>query len=213
MPDKHHLLILLLLPIWLSACAERTIPSVSPHPHLTETVAQVADTSAESVVVGVAEKMTPIQEMLACIERGESLESASLAKEMVRLQAHLELSQALDKPALDQHLSDKQAQSESRLQRFCLACLLSRDTANNTEWARARTLLSALTQDIEREEERQLVGLMMRTLNLKTQLRQHQTKLNRLHEQNNELLDKIEQLKGLERDLDVTRPLSSESAL
>lgn len=187
MSNKYYIvLVSLFCVIYLSACAERNIPQIHPEPTPgdsnipTEAVKHAQAQEQEQVP---AAQPSAALDMLGCLE-ADSLQPERVAKDIEKLQ-----SSALDERTRQNHL--------------VLACLLSRDSANDAQLAQAQALLEGLAGDLSLEE-RLLVALLKRKISLQLQVRQHQSKLSGLRAQNRELLDKIEQLKGLERDLDVT---------
>lgn len=185
MSNKYYIvLVSLFCVIYLSACAERNIPQIYPEPTPGDSnIHTEAVKHAQAQEQVPAERPSAALDILGCLE-ADSLQPERVAKDIQKLQ-----SSALAERTGQNHL--------------VLACLLSRDSANDTQLAQAQALLEALAGDLSLEE-RLLVTLLKRKISLQLQLHQHQSKLSGLRAQNRELLDKIEQLKGLERDLDVT---------
>jgi len=188
MSNKYYIVLVFLFSLfYLAACAERDIPQIHPEPTPSDSKVRT-ETIKQSEVQVPAEQPSAVLGMLGCVERAGSIQSELLAKEIAQLQADLASSVLAER---------------TRQNHLVLACLLSRDSANDAQLAQAQALLEGLAGDLSLEE-RLLVALLKRKISLQIQLRQQQSKLSDLRAQNRELLDKIEQLKGLERDLDVT---------
>lgn len=192
-------IVLLSIFLLLSACAKRTVPDSATEPGLSP---QSTESESETVnlVTEVSKKIALLETVLECMERVDSLEPSALATEIERLQSKSTLAHAIP-----------EKKSEHLIEQFSLACLLGREAASDREWDRAQAILAELSLAFEHEDERQLVRYVDRSLSLQRALRRHQSQLNRLRQQNTELLNKIEQLKGLERDLEVNNPYSGES--
>ena len=207
--NKNNIwLITIFSTLFLTACAGRTVPENDQAPILTasdkpiESAKSPGKTEVPDSAVDSG-KNTDLLEMLACTERVERLQPSLIASELRQLNAKLQVSPGPESSVV----------SEQPLQKFLLACLLSRESANDAQLARAQSLLEALLQEVSREEERHLVQLLGRTVSLQRRLHQYQAKLSGLQTLNRELLEKIEQLKGLERDLDVTNLPTQEPVL
>ena len=184
----------------LSACATRTVPDSDNPKALTLSAAQ-PELAPLTLKTEVSGKIALLETMLACMERVGSLQPSELATEIDRLQSKSTLAHALPEKENSGYL----------IERFSLACLLGREAASDGESGRAQAILEELALAFEHEDERQLIRYMERSLGLQRSLRRHQSQLNRLRQQNTELQEKIEQLKVLERDLEVNNPYSGES--
>lgn len=208
MSNKFYTLLMSVLSaLFLAACAERIIPDLEPDSQLRGNDrpidTQQTELSQDTESPPFSGTKTALLEMLSCLDRVESQALSVIANELKQVKADLQISSGLDHQTNRDHLRQK----------FFFACLLSRDPANDAQLARAHALLEALLRDELLLEERQLVQLLAHKISLQMQLRQHQHQLSVLRAHNQELLEKIEQLKGLERDLDVTNLPIPEPAL
>lgn len=208
MSSNYHASILLLAVFMLTGCINPTIsdnPALSDNPSPLETDAHT-EQPPQKLMQQVSEsskKIALLDTVLACMEKTDSLDASELAKEIKRMQIRSTVAQSLETNVYTDYL----------IERFSLACLLGRDSGTVQEWDSAQAILTELTSQFEHEDEQQLVRYVARSLELQRKLRQHQSQLNRLRQQNTELQNKIEQLKGLERDLDVNNPYSVENGL
>lgn len=116
-----------------------------------------------------------LQEMLTCVSRSAPLPAVVAARRAATLEAQLPESGAEG--------------------RFRLACLIGYEGASDAELARARRLLEGLERDLRVEGGGALVSLLRRNLTLTQHLRAQRR-------QALEYRRKIEQLKGLERELE-----------
>ncbi|GGB81176.1 hypothetical protein GCM10011352_03620 [Marinobacterium zhoushanense] len=125
---------------------------------------------------GMLRQSLSLHEMLDCVATNDGLNPAQVRQR----QSELEQQQSSDNPAAQ----------------FRLACLLGRSSASDTELVRARQLLDQLQRQPALEPEQvKLLTLYQRHLLLTQRLRQQ------LRE-TREYRDKIEQLKGLEEELE-----------
>ncbi|MBV1788312.1 hypothetical protein KQ940_09615 [Marinobacterium sp. D7] len=125
---------------------------------------------------GTPGQMLSLTEMLNCVAANDTLNPAQVKRRQTEL---------------EQTLS-----SNPIAGRFRLACLFGRSSASDAELIRARQLLEALQREPTLEPEQlKLLTLLQRNLLLTQRLRQQ------LRE-TREYRDKIEQLKGLEEELE-----------
>lgn len=133
-----------------------------------------------------------LDNILGCTEQVAAMPEPVILKQVADLQAQL-------LKANQQHETEQDID-----QRIWLACFLSRESADDAALAHAQILLDGLAADLkDRRAERQLVQLLGERLLLMRRLRAQRAELLKFRNQNWDLRHKIEQLKGLERELDV----------
>ena len=160
-------------------------------------VSQSSSTSASATASASATIVT----MLQCTEQVSRLSSDEIEREISKL----------DKQIFDSHSRTltKDQQKDSFQKRFWLTCLLGRENASDKDFNKAVHLADKLLKEqqktgstAETAKTTQLVDLLKRRLMLIQQLRQKRSQVLELNSQVKALQQKIEQLKGLERDLD-----------
>jgi hypothetical protein len=199
----------LMLCLLLTGCAKRIIPedNLPPVPEVVSADTEHPQPSAAS------RKIAVLETLLACMESMDSHESKnSIDMDKPPSSKSAAVNRLQPRSTSPASVSEK-VDAASWLARFTQACLLSRETASEQEWDQAQAILAELTLQYEEQEERLLLRYLERMLAQHRTLRLHQTRLNRLRQLNLELQNKIEQLKGLERDLDVNNPYSAEPHL